>query len=245
MQLHEIASFPNTPNQVLIEAARNGNFKLVKALKEKHCACPIVYSSSAICAAAESGYMNIVQYFFSNDDKRAYDSMGFILSSAAKGGNRDVVIVLVDKLCKFNDETKFKLLLQAGISASENGNLNILKYLIEEAGLDPSMDWNSMLFHAFESKKTNIILYLNSFPAVQQAMYDNYPQKVEDLKTETIKNYCSALEKYSTNYCLFFKKEASSSILNNDIKQYLVTVGEKLIQDELNLSDDSHKYLFP
>ncbi|MBA2651045.1 MAG: ankyrin repeat domain-containing protein [Tatlockia sp.] len=236
--------FPNTPNQVLIEAAKHGNFTLVKALVEKHRASPICYSSSAICSAAESGYLNIVQYFFSVD-KRGYDSMDFILPSAAKGGYRDVVIDLVEKLCKFNDKNKFKLLLEAGISASKNGNLNILKYLIEETGLDPSAGWNSMLFHAFEFKRTNIILYLNSFPAVQQTMDVGYPQKVEDLKTETIRNYCSALEKYSANYCLFFKKEAPSSILDKDIKQYLVTVGEKLIQDELNLSEDSYKYLFP
>ena len=143
-----------TINYVLIEAARQGEFPLVKFAVEKFAVeNGSNFFTSAAGHAAEKGHYDIVKYLI---EAGKITELKYLLSRAIRGGNVDVVKLLFDKGAVVDQNN------DATIGAILSGHLDILKYLVEH-GANPHAQNDYTLIAAARIGNINMIKYLLSF----------------------------------------------------------------------------------
>ena len=138
-----------TINYVLMEAARQGEFPLVKFAVENGSN----FFTSAAGHAAEKGHYDIVKYLI---EAGKITELKYLLSRAIRGGNVDVVKLLFDKGAVVDQNN------DATIGAILSGHLDILKYLVEH-GANPRAQNDYILIAAARIGNLDIINYLLSF----------------------------------------------------------------------------------
>ena len=139
-----------TIDHILMEAARQGEFPLVKFAMENGANA---FINSAVGYAAEKGHYDIVEYLIEVGKITEFNNL---LIWAIRGGNLNIVKLLFEKgaiVDENNDAT-----LQAILS----GHLDILKYLVEH-GADPHAQNDYTLIAAARIGNINMIKYLLSF----------------------------------------------------------------------------------
>ncbi len=107
---------------------------------------------------AEEGKLNILKYFHAKAfNLKGNDEGCWLLTSAVKGGQTDIVKFLIEEVQISADEPK----TTAALSAALVGNLEIFEYL-HKAGADILATDNIALFHAVEKGHLDIVKYIIS-----------------------------------------------------------------------------------
>ena len=138
-----------TIDHVLMQAARQGEFPLVKFAVEN--GANMFYS--AVGYAAEKGHYDIVKYLIEVGKITEFNNL---LIWAIRGGNLNIVKLLFDKGAVVDENN------DATLQAILSGHLDILKYLVEH-GANPRAQNDYTLIAAARIGNLDMTKYLLSF----------------------------------------------------------------------------------
>jgi len=128
---------------VLVEAIDNENLKIIKWFLKKN-----IYIDDHICfhKACEKGNFNIIKILKKNNIHGDYNSISCY--SAVSGNNLIILNYLINE--------GYKFCLESYIEAAKNGNIKILKYLLNVAQHDLSYPFFNTYVTAYAAKFGNL-----------------------------------------------------------------------------------------
>ncbi len=163
--------------------------------------------------------------------------IGEAILKAAKKGQLAIIDYLIKNI-KFDPADLQTLLDNALGIAATFGHLRIVQYLIEKTDANPSADGNHAINNALDKNHFNIVLYLASFPCVFESLNETYRPFLNKLKRDTNVRFYNNTDAFRASYCTFFNQD-STSLLVDDIKQYICNSAVDLIKEEMDLSTEA------
>lgn len=128
-------------------------------------------------------------------------------------------------------------------AVKESENIDVVRFLIEELGANPTAGDNQCLRNAWIRKNTSLVLYLASFPTVLQSLDAEHQRHVTFLKNGYKTLYYDNFNKYKTNHCMFFSHFSKLYEQNRDVQATIAHLGSALIQKDSGLNDQALEFV--
>ncbi len=227
-ELHEVIT------DSILAAANNNHFKIVTYLLQ-YVAANFHDSHKELVnevfqVLARTGKIKAIQFFMDSNlpidpSEAIYEASGQLPTIKFIAANTKVSL----NMREINNVVK------------ESNNLEVVQFLIEQLGADPTAGNNQCIRSACVSRNYGLVFYLASIPKVLTALDADHKYIVENWKNYYKSRYHHELSKYKTNFCTFFSPFSDNQ--NLDVQSLIGNLGLALIQKESGLNDQALEFI--